>query len=161
MNRRKFLKTTVASGMVFSTSAIWAENKYDAFPYPRLWKNQSIDKAIFELFGDVKIVENKEITIQIPDLCENGESVPCRLDSKLDLKRVALFMDTYYSSPYGGERKGLVAIWTIPKGQILNYSFRVEIARTAIFKVVVETRNGEFFYITGKSTATSRGGIGG
>ena len=159
MNRRNFFKMTFISSMTFHTSAIWAENKYDRFPYPRLWRNQSIEKAIFELFGDVAMVKNKNISIEAPSVCSNGGSVPCKLNSKLDLQRVALFIEDSYSS-YGGKRAGLVAIWTIPEDQILNYSFRIKIYSRAKLKVVAETRNGDFIYTSTESEAV-RGGIGG
>jgi len=82
--RRTFLQTTMAAGTVAiamgagllsprSVLAAWPKKAFDA---------KTLDDAIKEISGSGKAIDSKEISVEAPDIAENGAVVSITVKSK-------------------------------------------------------------------------------
>lgn len=149
MNRRIFLSLglgALAVSMAPSTlSAInFRETK------PKAWTATKVDAAMNELFGTSTTIVGK-VKLKAPDIAENGAVIPVTVSSKLAGSRVAIFQDANPEST--------VAVFTVPKGGIIDYSIRIKLAKTGTITVVVE--EGGKLYSASKQVKVTIGGCGG
>jgi sulfur-oxidizing protein SoxY len=149
MNRRNFLGLglgALAVSMAPSTlSAInFRETK------PKAWTATKVDEAMNELFGTSTTIVGK-VKLKAPDIAENGAVIPVTVSSKLAGSRVAIFQDANPEST--------VAVFTVPKGGIIDYSIRIKLAKTGTVTAVVE--EGGKLYSASKQVKVTIGGCGG
>ncbi len=152
MNRRKFLGMGVAAvaAIIIPTSQLRAMDfRKDK---PKLWEAADSATAIKELYGDAPLKETKDISLKAPKLAENGGSIPITIKSKLDLESVALFQD---ANP-----RSAVAVFTVPKGGIVNYDLRMKMRKTSKVTVVAKATDGTLYTVS-KNVEVSIGGCGG
>lgn len=149
MNRRNFLGLglgALAVSMAPSTlSAInFRETK------PKAWTATKVDAGMKELFGTSTTIVGK-VKLKAPDIAENGAVIPVTVSSKLAGSRVAIFQDANPEST--------VAVFTVPKGGIIDYSIRIKLAKTGTVTAVVE--EGGKLYSASKQVKVTIGGCGG
>mgnify|MGYP001358443919 CR=1 FL=1 len=148
MNRRNFLSLglgALAVSMAPSTlSAInFRETK------PKAWSATKVDEAMTELFGTASTTEGK-VKLKAPDIAENGAVIPVTVSAKSGSK-VAIFQD---ANP-----EATVAVFTVPKGGIIDYSVRIKLAKTG--KVIAVVEDGGKLYSASKTVKVTIGGCGG
>jgi sulfur-oxidizing protein SoxY len=149
MNRRNFLGlglSAVAASMI--PSSLSAVNFRDS--KPKAWTATKVEAGIQELFGTSKTM-NKKVKLKAPDIAENGAVIPVTVSSKLAGSKVAVFQDANPEST--------VAVFTVPKGGIIDYSIRIKMAKTGTVTAVVE-ENGKL-YSASKLVKVTIGGCGG
>lgn len=117
---------------------------------PKAWDATKVDAAIQEMFGMTPI-ESKKVKLKAPDIAENGAVIPVTVSSKLAGSRVAILQDANPES--------LVAVFTVPKGGIVDYSVRIKMAKTG--KVIALVEEGGKLYSASKTVKVTIGGCGG
>ncbi len=148
MNRRNFLGLglgVLAVSMAPSTlSAVdFRKDK------PNAWTADKVDIAIKEIFGTNATSEGK-VKLKAPDIAENGAVIPITVSAKSGSK-VAILQD---ANP-----ETLVAVFTVPKGGIIDYSVRIKMAKTGNVYAIVE--DGGKLYKASKQVKVTIGGCGG
>ncbi len=148
MNRRNFLGLglgVLAVSMAPSTlSAVdFRKDK------PNAWTADKVDIAIKEIFGTNATSEGK-VKLKAPDIAENGAVIPITVSAKSGSK-VAILQD---ANP-----ETLVAVFTVPKGGILDYSVRIKMAKTGNVYAIVEDAGK--LYKASKQVKVTIGGCGG
>lgn len=149
MNRRNFLGLglgALAVSMAPSTlSAInFRETK------PKAWTATKVEEGMSEIFGTTSTTKGK-VKLKAPDIAENGAVIPVTVSSKLAGSRVAIFQDANPEST--------VAVFTVPKGGIIDYSVRIKLAKTGTVTAIVE--DGGKLYSASKLVKVTIGGCGG
>lgn len=152
MDRRKFLGVSAVA--VAAILAPVTDLKAEDFraTKPNAWTQEHSAEAIKEMYGSAGLKETKEIKFTAPKLAENGGSIPIGIKSNLDLESIAIFQD---ANP-----RSAVAVFTIPKGGIIDYDFRIKMRKTAVVTIVAKGRDG-VLYTTSKEIDVSIGGCGG
>lgn len=117
---------------------------------PKAWDATKVDAAIKEMFG-ATATESKKVKLKAPDIAENGAVIPVTVSSKLAGSRVAILQDANPES--------LVAVFTVPKGGIIDYSVRIKMAKTG--KVIALVEEGGKLYSASKTVKVTIGGCGG
>ena len=149
MNRRNFFSLglgVVAISMAPSTLS--AINFRDTMP--KAWTASKVEEGMKEVFGSSTTV-NSKVKLKAPDIAENGAVIPLTVSSKLAGSKVAIFQDANPEST--------VAVFTVPKGGIIDYSVRIKMAKTGTISAVVES-NGKL-YAASKLVKVTIGGCGG
>lgn len=149
MNRRNFLSLglgALAISMAPSTlSAInFRETK------PKAWTAHNVEDSMKELFGTSATIEGK-VKLKAPDIAENGAVIPVTVSSKLAGSKVAIFQDANPEST--------VAVFTVPKDGIIDYSIRIKMAKTG--KVIAVVESDGKLYTASKTVKVTIGGCGG
>lgn len=149
MNRRNFLGLgmgAVAATMIPSqVSAInFRETK------PKAWDATKVDAGMNEVFGSSKTTV-AQVKLKAPDIAENGAVIPVTVSSKLAGSKVAILQDANPES--------VVAVFTVPKGGIIDYSVRIKMAKTGTVTAVVESEGK--LYSASKLVKVTIGGCGG
>lgn len=149
MNRRNFLSLglgAVAVSMI--PSSLNAVNFRDTMP--KAWTATKVDAGMQEVFGSTTTM-TKKVKLKAPDIAENGAVIPVTVSTKLAGSKVAIFQDANPEST--------VAVFTVPKGGIIDYSVRIKMAKTGTVTAVVE-ENGKL-YSASKLVKVTIGGCGG
>jgi len=149
MNRRNFLSlgfgAMMVSALPSSLSAInFRETK------PKAWTASKVDAAINEVFGSSATITGN-VKLKAPDIAENGAVIPVTVSSKLAGSKVAVFQDANPEST--------VAVFTVPKNGIIDYSIRIKMQKTGSVTAVVES-DGKL-YAASKTVKVTIGGCGG
>lgn len=118
---------------------------------PKVWQEKTTSGALKELYGTDKLIKEK-VTLKAPDIAENGAVIPLTVSSDLNGKTVSVFQN---SNP-----ESAVAVFTVPEGGIINYSFRIKMAKTGVVTAVVEADDGKL-YADEKTVKVTIGGCGG
>lgn len=164
MERRKFLGLGIAGAAALAL----APSTLSAIDFrstkPKAWEvinkfekgtkgnlvESGVKGAMKEIFGADSYTEGK-VKLKTPDIAENGAVVPVTVSSKLAGSKVAILQD---ANP-----EALVAVFTVPAGQPVDYSVRIKMQQTGNIVAVVEA-DGKL-YGASKSTKVTAGGCGG
>ena len=152
MDRRKFLGV----GLAAFAAIVAPVTELKAIDFratkPKAWAAEHSPEAIKELYGSGGLKKTDKIKMTAPKLAENGGSIPINIKSDLDLESIAVFQD---ANP-----RSLTTVFTIPKGAIINYDFRIKMRQTAFVTIVAKARDG-VLYTTSQEIDVSIGGCGG
>ncbi len=150
MNRRNFLGLGVG---VLAVTMIPANLSAANFrtSHPKLWDATKVESAMQELFGTSSAIEGK-VKLKAPDIAENGAVIPVSVSTKLKATKVAIFQDANPEST--------VAVFSVPKDGIIDYSIRIRLAKTGTITAVAQTADGKL-YKSSKLTKVTIGGCGG
>lgn len=148
MNRRNFLGLGLgALAVSMAPSTLSAVNFRET--KPKAFTAKKVDEAIKEIFGTTATVAGN-VELKAPDIAENGAVIPVTVTAKSGSK-VALFQD---ANP-----EATVAVFTVPKGGIIDYSVRIKMAKTGKVTAIVE--DGGKLYSAIKDVKVTIGGCGG
>ena len=152
MDRRKFLGV----GLVAFAAIVVPGTDLKAIDFratkPKAWEVEKTADGIKALYGNGKLVKSDKLVFKAPKLAENGGSIPIQIKSSLDLESIALFQD---ANP-----RCLSCVFSVPKGAIIEYDFRIKMRQTAVVTVVGKGRDGTL-YTASKEIDVSIGGCGG
>ena len=133
MERRKFLGFGLATMAALPSllSAIdFRKEKPDA------WTAKTVKDAVEKLYGTIN-PEEKGVKVKTPKVASNGGQVPVTIKSDIDAKTVAVFQDV--------NPEALVAVFDIPEGQPVDFSFKIKMKKTGTVSAIVEGRDGKFY----------------
>ena len=149
MNRRIFLTLGMSA---FAVSLMPVNLKAMNFreSKPKVWTATKVDQAMIELFGTSTAIESN-MKIKAPDIAENGAVIPVTVSTKLNATKVAIFQDANTEST--------VAVFTVPKDGIIDYSVRIKLGQTGTVTVVA-LADGKL-YKASKLVKVTIGGCGG
>lgn len=149
MNRRNFLGLGLGAVAVSMVPAQLSAVDFRK-TMPKAWDAKKVEDGMQEIFGTSKTIV-KKVKIKAPDIAENGAVIPVTVSSKLAGSKVAIFQDANPEST--------VAVFTVPKGGIIDYSVRIKLAKTGTVTAVVE--HGGKLYSASKLVKVTIGGCGG
>lgn len=159
-NKQEFLIKTKTSGFQKPklTKATSIEKPYAA-DYrklkPKVWKAMSVQKAIIELYGDVKEPIPNKIKLLGPETTYCHINIPIHILSDIDLESFAIFNDkTAYPT---------VAIFSIPTDSIIDFKFKINMKYCTKYSLVVigKDRYGNFYKTTTNGQTACADGCGG
>ena len=148
VNRRRFIAMTGAVALVglAGTPIARADQKL-------------VDEAMMKLIGDRKPGEGTMITIDLPEIAENGNTVPMKfaIESPMTpdnyVKSVHLFAD-------GNPRPDVASFHFTPASGKAAASTRMRLAKTQNVVAVAEMSDGKV-YMAKKAVKVTIGGCGG
>ena len=149
MNRRNFLGLGMGAAAVAVIPSTLSAVDYRKTA-PKVWDAAKVESGMEQVFGTSSTVEGK-VKLKAPEIAENGAVVPVTVTSKLEGSRVAIFQDANPES--------VVAVFTVPKGGIINYQVRIKLAKSGNVTAVVEA-DGKL-YSASKQVKVTAGGCGG
>jgi len=152
MDRRKFLGVGLAAFAAIVTPGTDLMAIDFRATKPKAWEVEKTVDGIKALYGNAGMKQSSELTFKAPKLAENGGSIPITVKSSLDLESIALFQD---ANP-----RCLSCVFSVPKGAIIEYDFRIKMRQTAVVTVVGKGRDGTL-YTASKEIDVSIGGCGG
>ena len=154
-SRREVLKGTggmavmglaVAAGL-FKPGSAWAQAGWNKAAF----ETKSLNDAV-KAMGGAAATESKEITINSPDIAENGAVVPFTISSKLPkTEQVALLVEKNPNI--------LAASFGIPEGTEPWVNTRVKMGQTSNVIALVKA-DGKYYYAS-KEVKVTLGGCGG
>ena len=149
MNRRNFLGLGIGAAAVAVIPTTLSAVDYRK-TMPKVWDAPKVESGMEQVFGTSSTTEGK-VKLKAPEIAENGAVVPITVSSKLEGSRVAIFQDANPES--------VVAVFTVPKGGIINYQLRIKMAKSGNVTAVVEA--GGKLYSASKQVKVTAGGCGG
>jgi sulfur-oxidizing protein SoxY len=150
MQRREFLSLgagalAVATVLPSTLSAVnFRETK------PKVWKDKTVTSAVKDLYGTTTMTTG-HVTLKAPDIAENGAVIPISFGTDLKASTVSVFQDVNPES--------CVAVFTVPKNGIPEYSIRMKMAKTGAITIVAEV-DGKLYTVS-KTVKVTIGGCGG
>jgi len=153
MNRRTFLKGTVASGMlgVAASAGLLTPRKVLAAWPETAFAAKGIDEAVDSLFGSGTLMESSDIKIKAPEIAENGAVVPITISTGMAAESISVFI---------AENPSPLACSFALGGSTLGFiSTRVKMGKTSDLVTVV--KSGGKLYSTKKTIKVTIGGCGG
>lgn len=149
LNRRKFLGLGLGALAVASIPNSLSAEDFRASK-PKAWTATKVDEAVKEIFGTTSTTEGG-IDLSAPDIAENGAVIPISFKTDLKASKIAVFQDANPESA--------VAVFTVHDGAVLDYAFRIKMAKTG--KVTVIADVGGKLHSVSKEIKVTIGGCGG
>jgi len=150
MNRRKFLGYIGSAVALSVVPAGLSADDYRKLK-PKVWEAHTVDDAIKALYGSSELIE-KDVKLKLPKVASNGGAVPLKFSTKIPAKTVAVFQD---SNP-----ESAVAVYTVGKYDLTNYSLKIKMAKSGTITIVVEGLDGKL-YAAKQSLEVAAGGCEG
>ena len=135
MNRRKFLTLSVATALTLPIASFATDYRVEK---PTAWIAKTVDEAVKGLYGDVTLIESKDVVVKAPKVATGA--VPVTIQTSIKAKSVSLFQDVNPESAVG--------TWTVPEGGIVDYRLKIKLRQSekpAVLSVVVEGLDGKFY----------------
>ncbi len=151
LNRRLFLKSSLAAGAVTGTGLLLPKAVLAKWP-ANAFHSSTPDEALEKLLGNAHPVESGAIKIKAPDIAENGAVVPVSVTSGISGTESISILSTgnptplLFSAKLGPGAKGFV-------------STRIKMAKTG--KVVAVVKANGKVYQASKAVKVTIGGCGG
>ena len=135
---------TLGGGTLFTSNALaFNKNAFEA---------KSIQDAVKAL-GGTSLTESKDVTIQGPDIAENGAVVPVgAATSMANVKQLALLVE---KNP-----NALVAVFNVNPAVESNFSTRAKMGQSSDVYAVAIAQDGKAFFAK-KEVKVTLGGCGG
>lgn len=151
-NRREFVKSTGLFGLLAATGLLTAEQAIAQQGWNKAaFETKSLNDTVKALGGGA-VAQSADITINSPDIAENGAVVPVGVSSKIpNTQAVYVLVE---KNP-----NALVAGFNIPEGTEPSVTTRVKMGQTSNVHAVVKA-DGKFFVAT-KEVKVTLGGCGG
>lgn len=152
-SRREFVKSTGVIGLMVAAGLLSAE---EAQAQQQAWNKQafeakSLDETVKAL-GGTTAGQSADITINAPDIAENGAVVPVGVASKIPNTQAMYIL--VEKNP-----NALAAGFSIPAGTDPNVSTRIKMGQTSNVYAVVKA--DDKFYVATKEVKVTLGGCGG
>ena len=147
LSRRLFLHGSVALAALMALPrallAAWPEKAF---------ASSAASGAMTELFGTDQVTPSSAITLNAPEIAENGAVVPVTVETTLEnVQSVSIVVD---KNP-----RPLAVSFEIPAGTLPNVACRIKMGQTSPVMAVVKTDSGLFSAT--KEVKVTIGGCGG
>ena len=150
--RREFMKLTGVLGLMAAAGLITAEEAQAQQDWNKAAFEQKTTADVVKALGGASTATSGDITINAPDIAENGAVVPIGVASKIpNTQGIYILVE---KNP-----NALAAGFTIPAGTEPNVSTRVKMGQTSNVHAVVKA--GDKFYVASKEVKVTLGGCGG
>lgn len=147
--RREAIRTGLVATGALGSGALFAPPAH-AFN-KTAFEAKGVQDAIKAL-GATSLAESKDVTIQGPDIAENGAVVPVEVTSKIPgTTSIMIFVDK--------NQNPLIADFELSNGAEPYVSTRIKMANTSFVRVAVKA--GGKAYTAGKEVKVTIGGCGG
>jgi len=108
--------------------------------------------AMTELFGTAQAIASDAITLEAPEIAENGAVVPISVETTLqNVQSISIVVD---KNP-----RPLAISFDLPEGTLPNVACRIKMGQTSPVRAIVKTDSGLFS--TSKEVKVTIGGCGG
>ena len=102
------------------------------------------DKAIYDYFGDVDLIQSDKIQLTGPDVAANGGSVPIGVRSTIKAKRVSLFASEE------DEKPKMIVEWVLHRQALVDFDIKIKLVNYIysegnIISAVVEGVDGKLY----------------
>jgi len=149
--RRNFLKNVLATSgaLMLGTAALpsmadWPDVAFQA---------KTTDEALMALFAGKDVQDSKKITLDVPEIAENGSVVPVEISTSLEqVESIAIIVE---NNPVP-----LVSQFNFTENSVPWLKTRIKMAKKSDVIVVVKTQDGNL-YSTRKSVTVAKGGCAG
>lgn len=143
MNRRKFISFSLISMATVPllseqiNSHTWREYKSDKVEDRDTYDVSRVSNAIKKMYPTQKIIkESQDISLSGPaGIC--GDNFPIYIKSKLNIKKITMFMSCTPSI--------LLGVLDIPKDTIIDYKFRATAYREGYLVILSETQDNKIY----------------
>ena len=115
MNRRKFLTLSVVKALSLPIVSFATDYRVEK---PAAWTTDTVDEAIKNLYGDVKLLQSDALVLKMVKVSSNGAQIPISVKIDLDVKSIAIFQDV--------NPEATVAVFTVHEGMIADFSFKLK-----------------------------------
>jgi sulfur-oxidizing protein SoxY len=148
ISRRIFLRGSMAlAAMVAIPKAVMAAVWPD-----KAFGSESAEAAMTALFGTSETTPSTAISLEAPEIAENGAVVPVSVETTLEnVQSVSIVVE---KNP-----RPLAVSFDIPPGTLPNVACRIKMGQTSPVMAVVKTDSGLFS--TSKEVKVTIGGCGG
>jgi len=133
MERRKFLGFGLAA--IAAMPAI-VNAKDERKEKPDAWTAKTVKDAVEKLYGTIS-PEEKGVKVKAPKVASNGGQIPVTVKSDIEAKSVAVFQDV--------NPEKLVAVFDIPEGQPVDFSFKIKMKKSGTITAIVEGKDGKYY----------------
>lgn len=148
--RRLLLKGLL--GFTTLVGAVAAMPKLAMAKWSKAFDAPTVDGALTDLYGGNDLATNEKITLKVPEIAENGATVPVTVSTEIpNVNTISILAD---KNP-----QPLAASFTIPEGTEAFVSLRIRLGETQTVKAVVEA-DGKL-YTTEQEVKVTIGGCGG
>lgn len=153
--RRVFLKRSLTASAIGAAVGAGLLNPRSAFAdaWPEKAFMSTNYKEVMKMIDGADTAESGHVTIQAPDIAENGAVVPVTMSSDLD-NVVSLTLYTP-QNPFP-----LNSTYEFSHGALPYVSFRIKLAKTMPITAVARTADGKLYSAT-KQVKVTIGGCGG
>ena len=150
MQRRLLLKGLL--GFTTMAAAMTAMPRLAMAKWSKAFDNETVDGALKDLYGSTALTKDDKITLKVPEIAENGNTVPVTVKTKMaNVTNISILAD---KNP-----QPLAASFTLPEGTAAEVSIRIRLGETQVVKAIVEA-NGKL-YTTEQEVKVTIGGCGG
>ncbi|MGB8339915.1 MAG: thiosulfate oxidation carrier protein SoxY [Burkholderiales bacterium] len=148
--RRSVLKTTGAIGVLFAAGILTSKQLWAAADNRATFEAKSLTDALKAIGGTV--VDSKDISINAPDIAENGAVVPITVSTTIpNAQEIYILVE---KNPFP-----LAASFILPAGTEPSIQTRIKMGQSSNIVAVVKA-DGKF-YTASKETKVTLGGCGG
>ncbi len=147
-SRRTFLTGSIALATLLSLprallASVWPTKAFAA---------TAADQAMTELFGTTAATPSDAITLEAPEIAENGAVVPISISTSLEnVRSISVIVDR--------NPRPLAVSFDLPEGTLPEVACRIKMGETSPVRAVVKTDSGLFS--TSKEVKVTIGGCGG
>lgn len=117
------------------------------------------DEALKKILGDAKPADGKPIVIEIPDIAENGNTVPFTLTVESPMTAES-YVKALHILATGNPQSGIGSFYFTPASGRAFVQSRMRLARTQEIVIVSEMSDGRF-HLARRSVKVTIGGCGG
>ena len=148
LSRRLFLQGSMALAAILAIprtiiAAAWPEKAF---------RSEAASGALNELFGTDQATPSSAISLEAPEIAENGAVVPLSVETTLEnVQSVSIVVE---KNP-----RPLAISFDIPPGTLPNVACRIKMGQTSQVMAVVKTDSG--LYSASKEVKVTIGGCGG
>ena len=105
-------------------------------PEHKAWSTETIEETSKALYGNIMPIQSEKITINIPKIASNWDSILLRISTSIEAKSIAVLTN--------GNNKSLVSIFQVHQDTIASFGMTIRIMKknSANIVVIVQDING-------------------
>ena len=157
--KKEFIVNMQQESITKTLGKVINSQKTDSFNFrklkPKIWKDISVDEAIFELYGHVNKPLIDKITISGPEKTSCNK-MQIHISSNVDLESFVV-LNNKRTNP-------TIAIFTLPKSAIVDFKFNINLLISCTdYSIIVvgKDRNGNFYKTSPKGRIACGDACGG
>jgi sulfur-oxidizing protein SoxY len=154
--RRSFLKSVLATGGAMALGATVLPTAVMADWPKAAFEAKSIEEALMALFESDEVTESDQITIEVPEIAENGAVVPIKVEVSANLPNIESVAVIAEKNPVP-----LVAQFNFPEPENFTGWLKTRIKMGETSEVVVVAKADGKLYVARRNVKVTIGGCGG
>jgi sulfur-oxidizing protein SoxY len=154
--RRSFLKSVLATGGAMALGATVLPTAVMAYWPKAAFEAKSIEEALMALFESDEVTESDQITIEVPEIAENGAVVPIKVEVSANLPNIESVAVIAEKNPVP-----LVAQFNFPEPENFTGWLKTRIKMGETSEVVIVAKADGKLYVARRNVKVTIGGCGG